>query len=73
MAEYHKLSTEKYVEAAAAVELKELEAQRRQENRTMMFQFGFALVVFAFSAAAVYSMPQWLPAVQQVLVVAGGN
>ena len=67
MAEHHQLTTKRYVEAAAKMELQELKKQEQRERNIATFQFGFAIAVFALSSAAVYTMPNWIPSVEQFL------
>lgn len=71
MADYHKLSTKKYVEK---VQRAEAEAIRVQENKDAYYafiQFSFALMVLGATMLAVYTMPNWLPSVGALLENAG--
>ncbi|MEL7498141.1 MAG: hypothetical protein AAFN77_11055 [Planctomycetota bacterium] len=71
MSDYHKLSTQKYVDAVAKAEAKQIRAQEQQEAFRSMMMFAFALAVLGATMVAVYTMPNWLPSVGVMLEQAG--
>ena len=71
MSEYHKLSTQKFVDEAHKEEICQLRKAMAIESRNSMLLFLFSMVVFLLAMYVVFQMPNWMPAINAWLEQAG--
>lgn len=71
MADYHQLSTQKYVEEVQQEELQEVRKAMATRSRNSMMLFLFSLIVFLLAMYIVFQMPNWMPAINTWLEQAG--
>ena len=71
MAEYHDLSTQKYVDEVQKEEIKQIRKDIAVQSNKSFLLLMFSIFVFLFAMFAVFQMPNWLPAANEMLENAG--
>jgi len=71
VAEYHDLSTQKYVDEAQKKELNQVRKAMATQSRDSMLLFLFSVIVFLLAMYTVFQMPNWMPAINTWLEQAG--
>ena len=71
MSEHHNLSTQKYVDEVQKEEIKQIRKDIAVQSNKSFLLLMFSIFVFLFAMFAVFQMPNWLPAANEMLENAG--
>lgn len=71
MSEHHNLSTQKYVDEVQKEEIKQIRKDIAVQSSKSFLLLMFSIFVFLFAMFAVFQMPNWLPAANEMLENAG--
>ena len=71
MSKHHQLSTQKYVDDVQKEEIKQIRKDIAVQSNKSFLLLMFSIFVFLFAMFAVFQMPNWLPAANEMLENAG--
>ena len=71
MSKHHQLSTQKYVDEVQEKEIKQIRKDIAVQSSKSFLLLMFSIFVFLFAMFAVFQMPNWLPAANEMLENAG--
>lgn len=71
MSKHHQLSTQKYVDEVQKEEIKQIRKDIAVQSSKSFLLLMFSIFVFLFAMFAVFQMPNWLPAANEMLENAG--
>lgn len=71
MSKHHQLSTQKYVDEVQEKEIKQIRKDIAVQSNKSFLLLMFSIFVFLFAMFAVFQMPNWLPAANEMLENAG--
>ena len=71
MAEYHDLSTQKYVDEVQKQELRQVRKAAAVQSRNSIMFLLFSVIVFLLAMYTVFQMPNWMPAINTWLEQVG--
>ena len=71
MSKNHQLSTQKYVDEVQEKEIKQIRRDIAVQTSKSFLLLMFSIFVFLFAMFAVFQMPNWLPAANEMLENAG--
>ena len=71
MSKNHQLSTQKYVDEVQKEEIKQIRKDIAVQSNKSFLLLMFSIFVFLFAMFAVFQMPNWLPAANEMLENAG--
>ena len=71
MSEHHNLSTQKYVDEVQKEEIIQIRKDIAVQSSKSFLLLMFSIFVFLFAMFAVFQMPNWLPAANEMLENAG--
>ncbi len=71
MSKHHQLSTQKYVDEVQKEEIKQIRKDMAVQSSKSFLLLMFSIFVFLFAMFAVFQMPNWLPAANEMLENAG--
>ena len=71
MSKHHQLSTQKYVDEVQKEEIKQIRRDIAVQTSKSFLLLMFSIFVFLFAMFAVFQMPNWLPAANEMLENAG--
>ena len=71
MSKHHQLSTQKYVDEVQKEEIKQIRKDIAVQSNKSFLLLMFSIFVFLFAMFAVFQMPNWLPAANEMLENAG--